>query len=188
MSGRRRIAVGCAFGVLSAACGSDTTDAPATCKPSAFEPNETYGAASYLGEVEDDPAPTSQASKERRADASLDAAADVDWFRVTVYDTGIGGDPLVRVIVGEGTVATVWYQCTSPGAPITNCQLGTKVSDPARDGEACATAPGDGAAPQLTMTTDCAATESDDGDLLVRVARAGSAADCVPYTIVVSVE
>lgn len=171
------------------ACSGKGKSASAPCVKDDVEPNDTYDTAAFVGEIQDDPTPGSSTPTEVHHDVSLDTDTDVDWYRVTVHDTGAGGDPIVRVMVGDGMEATVWFQCGTGSAVTTVCQLGSSVDgDPDYTGKGCLTVESNGAPAQLTMTTDCANTDTDDGDAIVRVKRTSNADACASYRLSVSAE
>lgn len=176
--------------VFTFACSHDAGSSHTTpCVRDDDEPDDTLQSTAFIGEIQDDPTPGSQTPTEVHRDVSLDTTSDVDWYRVTVHDTGAGGDPIVRVMVGEGMEATVWFQCGTGSAVTSICQLGSEVvGDPDDASKGCNTIESNGAPAQLTMTTDCANTDTDDGDALIRVRRTTATAACTSYRVSVSAE
>ncbi|MEO8877779.1 MAG: hypothetical protein ABI461_19455, partial [Polyangiaceae bacterium] len=177
--------------VLVSCTSNSGSSSTAPCVRDADEPNDTLQTTAFIGEIQDDPPPQSQLTKEVQRDVSLDTPADVDWFRATVHDTGIGSNPIVSVTVGSGMEATVWFECASGKVVSTVCQLGNDVTnDSDITSKGCGTIESNGTPAQLTMTTDCANTDTDtdDGDAIVRVRRTTATQACVSYTVSISAD
>lgn len=117
---------------------------------------------------------------------STHEGSDIDWFVVDVRDTGIGGNPQLRVIVGDGHEATAFWSCSS-GATSAVCGLGTQVTnDPdLPSARGCLSAKG-AASPQPTMTIECDGTSTDSGRLHIRVKKTSAATTCERYRLIAS--
>jgi hypothetical protein len=177
------------------ACSSGDDDAPPPppCVTDPTEPNETASAATQLGEIHDDDvigtAPETSPTKVDRTFSTHDGP-DVDWFVVDVRDTGINGNPSLRVLVGAGHEATAFWSCTEGTTKAVACGLGTPVAgDPDLATErGCRSAVGSAGPPQLTMTIECDGTSSDNGRLRIRVKKLAPATACERYRLTVSAE
>lgn len=180
--------------LLAGACSMNSTgdSSPPPCVVDAIEPNDGPTARVNLGSIQDDDAPGQSAPSPKviRKELSLHTESDVDWFDVDVRDTGLGGNPSLSVIGGDGTSVTAWWDCTSGKTESVVCGLGEAVTDdPELAGRGCKSQPAsNGAPPQLTMQIECAGTSSDDGTLHIRVVRDGAASACSSYRLTVSAE
>ena len=178
--------------LASAGCLRPASRTSATmCPAEASATNDTQQSAKDLGELQDDP------DSHKGIASSIHASKD-DWYRVHIKDTGIGGDPVVKVSVPSGFTVTTWFDCDH-GTPLTSeCQYGS--SDPLRidEAEGCrsrdvepvtdsngATTLGTGSL--ATSTTDCSGTSSDNGTLYIRVERNDTFAAC-SYDLAIDVE
>ncbi len=189
----------CTGAVTLTACSSDNDKggaaAPPPCVPDANEPNELPPTATSLGELndDDDPGPGG-ATASTRIDKTFSTSSetDVDWYLVEVNDTGIGGNPAIRVMVSGGShEVTAYFTCTQGTTKAVACGLGTAVTDDpdSKGAKGCkSTAPGSGAPPQLTMTIECDGTSTDSGRLQIYVQRTAGVEACVSYRLIVSVE
>lgn len=188
-------AVGVVVSASLVACSSkeDPAGPPPPCVADAREPNESAPAAIAVGSVRDDndigPGPE---AAPRRIDQffSTHVPSDVDWFVVDVLDTGIGGNPALRAMAGEGHEVTAFFTCTSGTTRAVACGLGTPVtSDPDLNAKGCMSQPAaPGVPPQVTMTIECDGTSTDNGRLHVRVKRIDPAAECRRYRLIVEAE
>lgn len=181
---------------LVAACSSaDKTAEPVPCVPDPNEPNEAPSTPTSLGQIHDDDEPiggqaTNAMPMKVDKTFSMHAANDVDWFTVDVLDTGINGNPNLRVIVSDGFEATAFWTCSTGKAEPVVCGLGTPVTDDpdlAGAGRGCTTAKGS-ASPQLTMKIECTGTSTDNGSLRVRVKRLAPKDACERYRLTVFAE
>ncbi len=185
------------FGIALAAVGCAAQDSeddrPAPpCVVDPTEPNESAGAATSLGEIHDDDVvgqkPEASPTKIDRT-FSTDRSDDVDWYVVDVRDTGINGNPSLRVMVDQGHEATAFWSCTSGTTKAVVCGLGTPVTnDPDLRDRGCLTAAANGAPPQLTMEIECDGTSSDDGRLRIRVKKTTPTSTCERYRLIVTAE
>jgi len=166
---------------------------PPPCVPDEGEPNDSVAEATSLGALQDDAelgqkdaAPT----KVMKA-FTTHTETDVDWYTVDVRDTGLGGNPQISVIVGDGHEATAFWSCTNGPTESVRCPKGTLVTDdpdlPSVHG--CVTVvPAASVPPQLGMQIECADTPTDSGKLQIRVKRTAPADTCERYTLTVVVE
>lgn len=190
----RRVAVPVVLAVVSACASSKTSPRDlGPCVADALEPNDDARTRASFGTIQDDDeiGQGDEAPPKRiRRDLTLHEGADVDWFDVDVRDTGLGGNPGLRVMVSEGFEATAFWDCTRGATKAVACGLGTKVTDdPELAGMGCVTQAGSSGVPaQLTMQIECDGTSEDSGTLHVRVRRAGAADACARYALTVEAE
>jgi hypothetical protein len=194
MARRVFLALFAVLGMASVACSSSNTGSasPPPCVTDANEPNEGPTKPTNLGDLNDDasPAPGSAAATSKIDKTfSTHSPTDVDWYLVNIRDTGIGGNPQIRVM-SDTHEATAFFTCES-GTTTVACGLGTKITDdPDLKGAlGCRTQPaGSGVPAQLTMTIECSGTSSDNGRLHVRVKRVSGAEACISYRLTVTAE
>lgn len=186
----RRLLLSLAWVVTVCACSLNDEKEPPPCVPDATEPNESPAEATSLGTIQDDDelgqgsdAPPNKVTKW----FSSHVAGDVDWFTLNVRDTGLGGNPKLSVIVGEGHEATAFWSCTNGPTESVTCGSGTAVTeDPDLPGaRGCVTAAASGGAPQLTMQIECSGTPTDSGVLRIRVKRTAEGDACQFYPVTV---
>lgn len=183
----------------STGCGTGVKDTtPTRCPADDYEPNDTQETAFELHPMKDDPNSTQDV-----LDVSVHNASDVDWFRIAIDDTGIGGDPVITASVSsQAFTVTTWFVCASGHPGTTECQFGSEANervnddvyvygcrgedlDPVDDGSGSIVLDnGNG----VVSTTDCSATSDDDGVLYVRVERTSSLSSECSYRLNVSVE
>jgi hypothetical protein len=182
-------------GIGSTGCLGHAVDrsGPTTCAPDAFEANDTQETARDLGSLQDDP------DSSRHISATVHAGSDVDWYRVHVSDTGIGGNPNVTVSVPQGFSVTTWFVCDQGYVNDKTCLQGSPETMTVNDVEGCR-----GSVPEPTTdasgttvyptdevaasTTDCSGTSDDNGTLFVRVERTSSQASTCSYDLSIAVE
>lgn len=179
----------------SAGCLAPTTDpsGPTACASDGYEPNDTQETARELGSLKDDP------DSAQRITASVHQGKDVDWYRVHVSDTGLGGDPNVHVSVSQGFSVVTWFVCDQGRAVDTTCLQGSSetmtvggvegcrgsVPEPTTDPDGNTVYPTDDVA---TSTTDCSGTSDDNGMLFIRVERSSSASSTCSYDLSITVD
>lgn len=197
MNGDHRPTAAC-FAVIclgfAAACTSTSGAAanPAPCERDDTEANDTRSAATPLGTIQDDDAVVGSDpnAKPKRISKtfSTHTNADIDWYSVDVQDTGIGGNPKLRVIVGDGHEVAAFWACTNGTTKSVTCGLGDPItSDPDTPERGCLSKKG-AASPQLTMNIECDGTSTDNGRLELRVRRTDPAPACMTYKLTVSAE
>ena len=188
-----RLSVFLAATVVLAACSAKEDDAPPPCVADTNEPNDSASSATSLGTLQDDPDITQKDAAPNKVTKSFTThgANDVDWYTVNVRDTGLGGNPKLSVIVGNGHEATAFWSCTNGPTESVRCDRGTAVTnDPDLPSvQGCVTVvPADSVPPQLGMQIECSGTPTDSGQLQIRVKRTAPADTCERYTLTVVVE
>jgi hypothetical protein len=156
--------------------------------------NDTYLTRTTLGSVHDDdvlgdPHPDTTPGKIDEY-FSTHSATDVDWYALDVADTGINGNPRIRVMVTAGFEASAFWSCNSGPSPnATVCGLGTKITSDPEIGnpQGCTTAPANGVPSQTTMNVECDGGD-DSGRLAIRVKNLAPSDQCVVYRLQVFVE
>jgi hypothetical protein len=183
-----------AAGIGSAGCGpAIDRSGPTSCAADAFEANDTQETARDLGSLQDDPDSSHDVA------ATVHSGSDVDWYRVHVSDTGLGGDPNVAVSVPQGFSVTTWFVCDHGRVTDKTCLQGSPESMTVNDVEGCR-----GSVPEPTTdasgttvyatdevaasTTDCSGTSDDDGVLFIRVERSSSQSSTCSYDLSIAVE
>jgi len=193
----RSIAVAALVIFTAASCSSKSDGgaaAPPPCVTDANEPNESATAPFSLGSLsdDDDPGPGgATASTKIDKTFSTHSPTDVDWYLVDVNDTGIGGNPAIRVMAGTGNEATAFFTCTQGTTKAVACGLGTAVTDDPdlKGAKGCKSQPGSSGVPaQLTMTIECDGTSTDSGRLHIRVKRIEGTEACISYRLIVTAE
>jgi hypothetical protein len=167
---------------------------PTACAAEANEPNESHESAQDLGELRDDP------DSKRSITSSVHNTRDQDWYRVHVSDRGLGGDPVIRVLVSSGFEVATWFVCDEGRSASSEClDDGSRPFETvnyvdgcqgkAVDGETTpsgTTEPSPGV--MASSTTDCSGTSSDDGILYVRVEHTGPAGSGCTYDLTIDVQ
>jgi hypothetical protein len=179
----------------SAGCLGHAVDhsGPTRCVADAFEANDTQEAARDLGRLQDDP------DSSRTISATVHVGTDVDWYRVHVSDTGIGGNPNIGVSVPQGFSVTTWFVCDQGRVVDKTCLQGSSESMTVNDVEGCRgsvpdpTTDANGTTVYATdeiaaSTTDCSGTSDDNGTLFIRVERSSSQASTCSYDLSIVVE
>jgi hypothetical protein len=181
-------------GIGSAGCGpAIDRSGPTSCAADAFEANDTQETARDLGSLQDDPDSSHDVS------ATVHSGSDVDWYRVHVSDTGLGGDPNVTVSVPQGFSVTTWFVCDQGRVTNKTCLQGSSEYMTVNDVEGCR-----GSVPEpatdangntvyasdevAASTTDCSGTSDDNGTLFIRVERSSSQASTCAYDLSIVVE
>ena len=188
-----RLPIVLAATILLGACSTEEDDGPPPCTADANEPNDSAAEATSLGTLQDDSVlgQKDAAPKKLFKAFSTHAEGDVDWYTVNVRDTGIGGNPKIGVIVGDGYEATAFWSCTNGPTELVRCTIGTSVtSDPDMpSAQGCQTVlRGAPEPPRLAMEIECSGTPTDSGKLLIRVKRSVPSNTCERYTLFVGVE
>lgn len=123
--------------------------------------------------------------------SSVHLSSDTDWFRVHVADTGLGGDPIVKVAVSSGFTVSTWFVCD--GRPTSESKCINGSSEYSRvgyvegcRGERVEDGPTDDNV--ATTTTDCTGTSADNGNLYIRVERSASTKATCSYNLSIAIE
>ena len=185
------------IGVTSAGCLAPAADAdqsgPTACPADDFESNDSQQTARDLGRLQDDP------DSMRGITATVHRGNDVDWYRVHVSDTGLGGDPNVAVTVPQGFAVTTWFVCDRGRVTDATCLQGSSeymtiegvegcrgsVPEPFADANGTTTYPTEVVA---ASTSDCSGTSDDDGTVYIRVERSSSSRNACTYDLSIAVD
>jgi len=182
-------------GVGSAGCLGPSVDdsGPTACAADEFEANDTQQTARDLGRLQDDP------DSARGVTATVHHGKDVDWYRVHVSDTGLGGDPNVAVTVPQGYSVTTWFVCDGGRVVDKMCLQGSSEYMTVEGIEGCRGSVPDSFTDQngntvypsdvvAVSTTDCSGTSDDDGTLYIRVERSSSSSTACTYDLSIAVD
>jgi hypothetical protein len=161
-------------------CSSDTEGPPCD-GPDKQEPNDAPATARDLGNYTDDP------NSSLRIDLTVHTTSDVDFFKFTVLDRGLGGDPIVTVSAPEGYEITTWLSCTRGNVKTFTCLRGKEVEDSAVvAGKGCQNEQPSGS---VSSTTDCDGVDDDDGTVILRVRKLDTSNTCASaFNITLEVE
>ncbi len=166
---------------------------PTACAADAYEANDTKESARDLGSLKDDP------DSARSLEATVHLGSDVDWYRVHVSDTGLGGNPNVSVAVSQGFSVTTWFVCDQGRVTDKVCLQGSSETTTVDGVEGCRGAvpePGTDASgntvyptdPVAASTTDCSGTSDDNGVLFIKVERSSSVSSSCAYDLSVAID
>jgi hypothetical protein len=178
---RSAIAVGLvAMSVFVDGCSSDTSGPPCD-GPDKQEPNDTKDTARDMGSFTDEP------DSKLQIDMTVHSSSDVDWFKFKVLDRGFGGDPIVTISAPEGYEVTTWFTCLQGSVKSFECRSSKEIDDPDFPGvKGCQNEQPSGA---VTSTTDCDASEDDDGLMYLRVKKLDRSNTCASaFNVTLEVE
>ncbi|MDB4944126.1 MAG: hypothetical protein JWP97_3660 [Labilithrix sp.] len=180
-----------AITVVATGCGP-VDHTPEVCGVDDYQGNDSEQTAADLGELHDDPDSGFSLS------ATLTPGSSVDWYRVHVSDTGLGGDPNISVTVPYGFRVSTWFVCDGGHHTATHeCLNGTPEQSTVQGLPGCAGDTGYvpdengdstySSDPVARSTTDCSGTSDDDGTLYIRVDQLPSSTSC-SYDLTVQVD
>lgn len=170
-------------GTCDSAAGSTCVSGACVCTADAAEPDEVSGIAHNIGAFNDSPGVEMTLTT-----FNISTGTDVDWFRGSVDDAGLDGNPVVEVSLdgipaGSNYDLAAYYACDS-GSDDSTCDSGS--SDNAL-GHGCSSNSGGSLGEAVAINTECGGTTDDNGTLFIRVTAPMWGGTCGNYSVHINV-